>query len=249
MNEQIDTIIVDTLLQLGCYLCIIGSTVIVLHSPKHEEINSLDELETMLQEPLFLGYLLIILLIFVSIVFYFGPRYGNENILVHLLLCSSIGSLTVIFCKGLGISLRETFSGTKNDLNSWVIWVLLVATIVCIMIQMNYLNKSLDVFNTSIVTPIYYVLFTTLVIIASSVLFKEWKHLDYGDIIGNICGFQVIIVGILLLNAFRDIDISFKDSSFLSAKSRQETVQFRPCNIQTNRVEVVYGSTQNVTTS
>ena len=27
--------------------------------------------------------------------------------------------------------------------------------------QINYLNKSLDIFNTSIVTPIYYVIFTT----------------------------------------------------------------------------------------
>lgn len=44
---------------------------------------------------------------------------------------------------------------------------------------MAYLNKSLDLFNTGIVTPVYYVMFTTLVLIASAILFKEWKHLSF----------------------------------------------------------------------
>ena len=51
----------------------------------------------------------------------------------------------------------------------------------CILIQMNYLNKALDIFNTSLVTPIYYVMFTTLTIIASAILFKEWNVLT-GDV-------------------------------------------------------------------
>lgn len=37
--------------------------------------------------------------------------------------------------------------------------------------QMNYLNKALDVFNTAVVSPIYYVLFTTFTIAASTCLF------------------------------------------------------------------------------
>jgi hypothetical protein len=37
---------------------------------------------------------------------------------------------------------------------------------------MNYLNKSLDLFNTAIVSPIYYVMFTLLTIIASVIMFQ-----------------------------------------------------------------------------
>lgn len=37
---------------------------------------------------------------------------------------------------------------------------------------MNYLNKALDLFNTAIVSPIYYVMFTTLTITASAILFQ-----------------------------------------------------------------------------
>ena len=43
---------------------------------------------------------------------------------------------------------------------------------VCVVTQMNYLNKALDLFNTAIVSPIYYVMFTTFTIIASAVLFQ-----------------------------------------------------------------------------
>lgn len=44
---------------------------------------------------------------------------------------------------------------------------------------MNYLNKALDSFNTGIVTPVYYVMFTTMVLIASAILFKEWQNLSF----------------------------------------------------------------------
>lgn len=76
---------------------------------------------------------------------------------------------------------------------------------------MNYLNKSLDIFNTSLVTPIYYVMFTTLTITASAILFREWQELTNGDIIGAICGFLTIVCGVFLLHAFKDINFTLMD--------------------------------------
>lgn len=43
---------------------------------------------------------------------------------------------------------------------------------VCVVTQMNYLNRALDLFNTAIVSPIYYVMFTLLTIMASMILFQ-----------------------------------------------------------------------------
>lgn len=51
----------------------------------------------------------------------------------------------------------------------------------CILTQMNYLNKALDLFNTAIVSPVYYVMFTLLTIGAS---------------MGR-CGFRVVGIGTL----------------------------------------------------
>jgi hypothetical protein len=64
----------------------------------------------------------------------------------------------------------------------------IVLLITFVSIQMNYLNKALDTFNTIVVTPVYYVTFTTLVITASAILFKEWEHLQI-----NVCNFGINI--------------------------------------------------------
>lgn len=42
----------------------------------------------------------------------------------------------------------------------------------CVLTQINYLNKALDVFNTAIVSPIYYVMFTVATITASVIMFQ-----------------------------------------------------------------------------
>ena len=49
-------------------------------------------------------------------------------------------------------------------------WLQIVGA--CVVTQMNYLNKALDLFNTAIVSPIYYVMFTVFTITASVILFQ-----------------------------------------------------------------------------
>lgn len=140
-------------------------------------------------------------------IFFLAPRYAHKNVLVYVMICSTLGSFTVAACKGLGVGLKQTFNG-DNQFTGWMMWVLLSVVIICILVQLNYLNRALDTFNTSVVTPIYYVFFTSCVIVLSLILFKEWGAISPQDGIGNLCGFLVIIVGIFLLQAFRDMSIS-----------------------------------------
>ena len=76
---------------------------------------------------------------------------------------------------------------------------------------MIYLNRALDVFNTAVVTPLLYVVFTGCVILASAVLFREWTGLSAADVVGNLCGLLVIVAGIFLLQSFRDLNITMKN--------------------------------------
>lgn len=59
----------------------------------------------------FLIYLGVVLSVCLLVGCYFGPRYGNENVLVYVTVCSFMGSLTVMASKGLGLSIRETITG------------------------------------------------------------------------------------------------------------------------------------------
>lgn len=192
--------------KIGCAICLLGSTSIVIHSPKEEEVSNMAELATKMKDAVFILYVIFVILVTLGIVLYLAPRYGRSNILVYIAVCSLIGSLSVISVKGLGLAIKETISGSQQFTNM-LTWFWLLSVIACVSVQLIYLNKSLDVFNTSMVTPIYYVFFTTFVIMASSILYKEWSCLGASDIIGNMIGFLTTVIGIFQMQLFRDVEL------------------------------------------
>lgn len=206
--------------KLGCTLCILGSTVIVIHSPKETEVQSVEEMSEMMKDAGFIIYVIFVVSVNVVLILKYAPKHGSTNVLIYIIICSTIGSLSVMVCKGLGLALRSTFGGRKNEFTNSITWLCLISLVVCVTIQMNYLNKALDVFNTSVVQPIYYVLFTTFVIIASAILFKEWKAMKVEAVLGNICGFLTVICAIFLLHAFKDCDISLSNLQSMHKKER-----------------------------
>ncbi|KAL8597036.1 hypothetical protein ACOMHN_055629 [Nucella lapillus] len=199
--------------KLGCLLCVLGSTVMVIHSPREQEVASIDQLKDMVLQPGFIVYAVLVVVAAVVLIVHTAPRYGSRIVLVYVAICSSLGSFTVMGCKGVGVGLKQTFRG-DNQFTNWMFFVLLAVVIVCILIQLNYLNRALDTFNTAVVTPIYYVFFTSLVIVASLILFKEWGAMGVVDILGDLCGFLTIVVGIFLMNAFKDFNISLRSLPF-----------------------------------
>ncbi|KPI92655.1 PREDICTED: magnesium transporter NIPA2 [Papilio xuthus] len=225
--------------KIGCFLCIIGSIIFVIHSPKTEEVQDFSDLNDMLFDFLFISYVLTIFVMTVIVKVVFVPRFGNSNVVVYLLICSGVGSLTVVFCKAVALGVKETIEGGSNNFNNYIFWLLVFLSVSCIMVQMNYLNKSLDIFNTSIVTPIYYVIFTVLVIISSGILFKEWQRIDVKDILGCVCGFLILMVAVFTLNAFKDAHLTFKD---LNLNARRRT----PTNVdQSNNFVITFQRTRS----
>ncbi|CAF0799497.1 unnamed protein product [Adineta steineri] len=77
---------------------------------------------------------------------------------------------------------------------------------------MIYLNKALDIFSTSIVTTVYYVLIT------SGILFREWRLLTFVDIIACLVEFSVTICGLILINYLK-INIELNDTKLLDILS------------------------------
>ncbi|XP_063057594.1 magnesium transporter NIPA2 isoform X2 [Engraulis encrasicolus] len=204
--------------KLGCLLSILGSTTMVIHAPKEEEIDSLEVMSRKLVDPGFVLFATCVIIVALIFIFVVGPRHGQTNILVYITICSVIGALSVSCVKGLGIGIKEAIAGHSVFTNP-LFWVLLLGLVACVSTQINYLNKALDIFNTSLVTPIYYVFFTTSVLSCSAILFKEWEHMGADDVIGTLSGFITIIVGIFLLHAFKDVNVSL---STLAVSIRKE---------------------------
>ncbi|XP_041949974.1 magnesium transporter NIPA4 [Alosa sapidissima] len=193
--------------KMGCLLSLLGSTIMVIHAPEEEEVTTLREMTEKLLDPGFLVYATILLVACVVLVFYASPRWGSSNILVYISICSLLGAFTVSSVKGLGIAIRTVFSD-PSVLRNPLTWILLLTLVGSVVTQVNYLNKSLDTFNTLLVYPVYYVFFTTVVLSTSIVLFKEWWAMTGVDIVGTLGGFLVIVLGVSMLHLFKDVPVT-----------------------------------------
>jgi hypothetical protein len=189
---------------LGCVLCVVGSTTIVLHAPQERDIESVKEVWNLATEPAFLFYASLVIAVAVVLIFHFVPLYGHTHVLVYIGICSLMGSLSVMSVKALGIALKLTFSGL-NQLIYPQTWFFALVVSTCIITQMNYLNKALDTFNTAVVSPIYYVMFTSLTILASIIMFKDWDRQNPSQIVTEMCGFVTILSGTFLLHKTKDL--------------------------------------------
>ncbi|KAF5199415.1 Magnesium transporter nipa2 [Thalictrum thalictroides] len=203
---------------LGCVLCMVGSTIIVLHAPLEKPITSVKELWTLATEP--------VLVLVAVLILKFAPKFGQSHMLVYIGICSLMGSLTVMSVKALGIALKLTFEG-KNQFKYYQTWIFTVVVIVCCLSQLNYLNKALDTFNTAVISPVYYVMFTSLTIFASVIMFKDWDSQNASQIASELCGFVVILAGTFLLHKTRNMGGTVSDEPIIirnsSSDQRQST--------------------------
>ncbi|KAM4826619.1 magnesium transporter NIPA4 [Thomomys bottae] len=193
--------------KLGCVICMAGSTVMVIHAPEEAKVTTVMEMASKMKDTGFIVFVVILLVACLLLIFVVAPRYGQRNILIYIVICSVIGSFSVTAVKGLGITIRNFFQGlpvVRHPLP----YILSLILALSISAQVNFLNRALDIFNTSLVFPIYYVFFTTVVVVSSIVLFKEWHTMTAVDIVGTFSGFVTIILGVFMLHAFKDLDVS-----------------------------------------
>ncbi|XP_077248759.1 putative magnesium transporter NIPA3 [Tasmannia lanceolata] len=215
---------------LGCVLCVVGSTTIVLHAPQEREIESVKEVWDLATEPAFLLYAATIIAATLILIFHFIPQYGQTHIMVPIGVCSLVGSLSVMSVKALGIALKLTFSG-MNQLIYPQTWAFTIVVATCVVIQMNYLNKALDTFNTAVVSPIYYVMFTSLTILASVIMFKDWDRQSPSQIVTEMCGFVTILSGTFLLHKTKDLSDGLSSSLSMRLPKHADEDGFAPEDI------------------
>ncbi|KAG6793259.1 hypothetical protein POTOM_002457 [Populus tomentosa] len=218
---------------LGCVLCVVGSTSIVLHAPQERAIESVKEVWHLATEPGFLVYSGVVLVVVSVLIFRFAPLYGQKNMIVYVGICSLMGSITVMSVKALGIALKLTFSGS-NQFIYYQTWLFTIVVVFACLLQINYLNKALDTFNTAVISPVYYVMFTSLTILASMIMFKEWDSQNASQIVTEVCGFITILSGTFLLHRTKDMGnapnsksspetpVSTKENSTISANTEEQ---------------------------
>ena len=152
--------------------------------------------------------------------------------LVYIGVCSLIGSLSVVTTQGLGTAIVKTIQG-ENQFTHWFLYVLGAFVVITLLTEVNYLNKALNLFNTAMVTPVYYVVFTSLTIISSAILSQGFEA-PPKSVITVVMGFLVICSGIVLLQFSKSPTLESTKSMLISTgdsnleDNRLSGVDFEP---------------------
>lgn len=127
--------------KISCFLCIVGSIVIVLNAPHQSSVKDIQGMQKFVITPGFLSYAGVVIVGCAITAFYAGPRWGNKNMLVYISICSWIGGLSVVATQGLGAAIIAWADG-KPQYKEWFLWVLFVFVIGTLLTEIIYLNVS-----------------------------------------------------------------------------------------------------------
>ena len=127
--------------KIGCFICIIGSVVIVMNAPEQSSAATIQEMQHYVIAPGFLSYAGVVILGSAFIALWVAPRYGKKSMLVYLSICSLIGGLSVVATQGLGAAVVAQAGGTPQ-FNQWFLYVLLVFVVATLVTEIIYLNVS-----------------------------------------------------------------------------------------------------------
>ncbi|KAF9104332.1 hypothetical protein BGX29_002075 [Mortierella sp. GBA35] len=213
--------------KIGCALCIVGAVVIVLHAPAQAAVTDIDEFKRFVIQPGFLVYMSLVIVICLAIVWKVAPKYGKKHMLVYITICSLIGSLSVVATQGLGAAIVRNITTGTPQFNHWFIYVVMVFVVCTLITEINYLNKALNLFNTAMVTPVYYVIFTSATLVASVILFQGFSA-SPTSIMTVVMGFFVICAGVVLLQTSKRSDAAAalkKSRSLLSIQDEESLLE------------------------
>lgn len=127
--------------KVSCFLCIVGSVVIVMNAPQESSVKNIQEMQALFITPWFLSYAGVIIAGSVATALFAGPRWGNRNMLVYISICSWIGGLSVVSTQGLGAAIIAWIGGDPQY-KHWFLWVLFVFVIGTLLTEIIFLNVS-----------------------------------------------------------------------------------------------------------
>jgi uncharacterized membrane protein len=122
---------------MGCALCIGGGVVIVLASASHPADPDIKGLLYRVQDHIFLGYMACLSLL-TTLMLGFQDKYGHVHVSYYVLLCSMIGSVTVLACKGVSTMLNMwACCGGAVPFEQPVLYLLLFVLVATAVLQVS----------------------------------------------------------------------------------------------------------------
>ncbi|KAJ1980293.1 hypothetical protein H4R35_001176 [Dimargaris xerosporica] len=199
----------------GVLLAILGAFVVVSSSKSTDPSLTPDKLWDNITSFASALYYLVTLCL-MGMLAVLSPRWGSRLILVDLGLVALSGGYTVLATKGLSSLLQlELILVFKYPIT----YLLLVVLLYSAVIQIKYLNRALQRFDSTQVIPTQFVAFTLSAIVGSAVIYRDFEHVLLRDAVTFILGCGLTFWGVFLITSNRPKPASLSSSSISTTLS------------------------------
>ena len=183
----------------GVIVAIAGAVVVVLSAKSSEEKIGPGEIWAMITRWEFELYLglsagLIIALMWAS------DKYGSRTILIDVGLVALFGGFTALSTKGVSSLLSYTL---WHAITFPITYLLVFVLAFSALMQIRYINRALQRFDSTQVIPTQFVMFTLSVIIGSAVLYRDFESTSPSRAVKFVGGCVLTFVGVYFITSGR----------------------------------------------
>ncbi|KAK6593237.1 DUF803 domain membrane protein [Botrytis cinerea] len=183
----------------GVVVAVAGAVTVVLSAKQEERKFGPHEIWGAITTTEFEIYMGVTVLL-IAILMWASPRYGKKTILVDLGLVGLFGGYTALSTKGVSSMLSSTLWRALTTPVTYALLLVLVATAI---MQVRYVNRALQRFNSTQVIPVQFVIFTLSVITGSAILYRDFEKVESENAVKFVGGCMLTFFGVWLITSGR----------------------------------------------
>ena len=192
---------------LGVVVSVAGAVVVVWSAEKEETKLGPDEILGAISQTAFEVYFGVTCLLIVGLM-QLSSRYGHKTVAIDLGLVALFGGYTVLSTKGISSLLSSSLYHIFQYPIAYLFTLVLVATAV---LQVKYINRALQRFDSTQVIPTQFVLFTISVIVGSAILYRDFETVTRERMLKFVTGCALTFTGVYLISSQRQSAPPFGD--------------------------------------
>ncbi|KAF9557247.1 DUF803-domain-containing protein [Agrocybe pediades] len=181
---------------LGVAIAIIGAVTVVLASNASDTRLNPDALLHAISQTSFVIYTCTYIIGAIVLAMLSEGNIGKSWVFVDVGLCALFGGFTVLSTKALSTLLTLEWI---DLFRRWITYPLIAVLVLTGVGQIRYLNRALMRFDSKVVIPIQFVLFTLSAIIGSAILYGDFRKAKFHQIVTFLYGCAATFAGVFII--------------------------------------------------
>ncbi|XP_062449806.1 NIPA-like protein 3 isoform X4 [Rhea pennata] len=229
---------------LSCGLAIVGTYLLITFGPNsHEKMTGENITRHLVSWP-FLLYMLVEIIVFCLLLYFYKEKNANY-IVVILLLVALLGSMTVVTVKAVAGMIVVSIQGNLQ-LNYPIFYIMLVCMIATAIFQATFLSQASQLYDSSQIASIGYILSTTVAITAGATFYLDFTGEDVLHICMFALGCLIAFLGVFLITRNRKKSVPFEPYISMDAMPGMQNMHDKGIAVQPDlKASFSYGALEN----